>query len=87
MMWRWIWGQDNRRFPQRVQKRFAGRRGGAGASGGEFREFGSAHEALYSTYSPDTPKNKPVALTFIPYYAWANREATPMQVWTPLLKV
>jgi DUF1680 family protein len=28
-----------------------------------------------------------VALTFIPYYAWANREATPMQVWTPLLKV
>src|ERR1700685_2880905 len=50
-------------------------------------EFGSAHEALYSTYAPDTPKNKPVALTFIPYYAWANREATPMQVWTPLLKV
>jgi DUF1680 family protein len=49
-------------------------------------EFGSAHEALYSTYTPDTPKNKPVALTFIPYYAWANREATPMQVWTPLLK-
>jgi uncharacterized protein len=50
-------------------------------------EFGSAHEALYSTYRADTPKNKPVALTFIPYYAWANREATPMQVWTPLLKV
>ncbi len=50
-------------------------------------EFGSAHEALYSTYTPDTPKNKPVTLTFIPYYAWANREATPMQVWTPLLKV
>src|SRR5271170_2669830 len=49
-------------------------------------EFGSAHEALYSTYKADTPKNKPVALTFIPYYAWANREATPMQVWTPLLK-
>src|SRR5580700_7788301 len=50
-------------------------------------EFGSAHEALYSTYTPDKPKNKPVALRFIPYYAWANREATPMQVWTPLLKV
>jgi hypothetical protein len=50
-------------------------------------EFGSAHEALYSTYRADSPKNKPVALTFIPYYAWANREATPMQVWTPLLKV
>jgi DUF1680 family protein len=49
-------------------------------------EYSEAHDALYSKYTPDTPKNKPVALTFIPYYAWANREATPMQVWTPLLK-
>jgi DUF1680 family protein len=50
-------------------------------------EFSRAHDALYSRYTADTPKNKPVALTFIPYYAWANREATAMQVWTPLLKV
>ena len=50
-------------------------------------DYGSSHDALYSTYKADTPKNKPVPLTFIPYYAWANREATPMQVWTPLLKV
>jgi hypothetical protein len=49
-------------------------------------EYSSSHDALYSTYSADTPKSKPVPLTFIPYYAWANREATAMQVWTPLLK-
>jgi len=24
-------------------------------------------------------------LTFIPYYAWANRDATAMQVWTPVI--
>jgi hypothetical protein len=60
------------------------RRDGAGASGRELG-IGSAHEGLYSTYKADTPKNKPVALTFIPYDASANREAAPMQVWTPLL--
>jgi uncharacterized protein len=49
-------------------------------------EFTRANDALYSTYNAEAPKSKPVALTFIPYYAWANREATPMQVWTPLLK-
>jgi DUF1680 family protein len=27
-----------------------------------------------------------VELNFIPYYAWANRAGTPMQVWTPVLK-
>lgn len=27
---------------------------------------------------------RPVQLTAIPYYAWANREAGPMQVWLPL---
>jgi hypothetical protein len=29
-------------------------------------------------------KTQPVELTFIPYYAWANRERTPMEVWVPL---
>jgi hypothetical protein len=29
-------------------------------------------------------KTKPVELTLIPYYAWANRERTPMEVWIPL---
>jgi len=35
-------------------------------------------------YSGEPRKFKPISLTFIPYYAWANRTATPMQVWTPL---
>jgi hypothetical protein len=29
-------------------------------------------------------KTQPVELTFVPYYAWANRERTPMEVWVPL---
>jgi DUF1680 family protein len=39
---------------------------------------------LYSAYTPDAPKSRAVELNFIPYYAWANRTATPMQVWTPV---
>ena len=27
-----------------------------------------------------------LTLTFIPYYAWANRQATTMQVWTALVR-
>jgi DUF1680 family protein len=42
--------------------------------------------ALYSRYAGSPHKFKPVPLTFIPYYAWANRTPSPMQVWTPLLK-
>ncbi|MGB8674056.1 MAG: beta-L-arabinofuranosidase domain-containing protein [Candidatus Acidiferrales bacterium] len=53
---------------------------------GAVYEYGSSRDALYSTYSSAPPKNRSVPLTFIPYYAWANREQTPMQVWTPLLK-
>ena len=52
----------------------------AGAAYGESAE----HPQLYFRYSRELRKSKPVALTFIPYYAWANRTATPMQVWTPL---
>jgi DUF1680 family protein len=39
---------------------------------------------LYHRYSGTERKSRKVALTFIPYFAWANREETPMQVWTPL---
>jgi len=39
---------------------------------------------LYSRYSSDTKMRK-VPLTFIPYYAWANRQASSMQVWNLLL--
>ena len=42
---------------------------------------------LYYRYSPNAaPSRRPVELKFIPYYAWANRAATPMQVWTPILR-
>ena len=41
--------------------------------------------ALYSRYSGQPVKSRPVALTFIPYYAWSNRQETSMQVWTPVL--
>jgi uncharacterized protein len=40
-------------------------------------------EPLYSGYNPEPQKSKKVPLTFIPYYAWSNREQTPMEVWTP----
>ena len=39
---------------------------------------------LYSRYSGRYARKKQVPLTFIPYYAWANRNATTMQVWTPV---
>jgi uncharacterized protein len=45
----------------------------------------SARE-LYQAYTPNSPQTKQVDLTFIPYCAWANRAATPMQVWTPYLR-
>ena len=31
-------------------------------------------------------QSRSVPLTFIPYYAWSNRQQTAMQVWTPVLK-
>ena len=49
-------------------------------------ESSNAGNALYSRYSTAARKSKPIPLTFIPYYAWANRAPSPMQVWTPLLK-
>jgi len=52
--------------------------------------IGAAYESsprggLYSRYSPEISNKHATTLTFIPYYAWANRAATPMQVWTPVL--
>jgi len=41
---------------------------------------------LYFSHGAPPPKSRPVQLTFIPYYAWANRVPTPMQVWTPATK-
>jgi DUF1680 family protein len=42
--------------------------------------------SLYFSHNAPPPKSRPVELTFIPYYAWANRVQTPMQVWTPVAR-
>jgi DUF1680 family protein len=44
---------------------------------------GASDKMLYSRYARETSTRK-VPLTFIPYYAWANRQATSMQVWNLL---
>ena len=42
--------------------------------------------ALYAVYQPTpTETLRPIILTAIPYYAWANREPGPMLVWIPTL--
>lgn len=45
---------------------------------------GASEGLLYSRYNRDSNARR-VPLTFIPYYAWANRQATFMQVWNLLL--
>ncbi len=47
---------------------------------GAMFERGASEKKLYSRYSREE-KTRNVPLTFIPYYAWANRDATSMQVW------
>jgi len=49
-------------------------------------ERSGSQSALYPRYTGQPPKMRQVPLTFIPYYAWANRPATAMQVWTPLFR-
>jgi hypothetical protein len=46
----------------------------------------NSQRSLYRPYTAEAPKERQVELRFVPYYAWANRAATPMQVWTPVLK-
>jgi DUF1680 family protein len=56
------------------------------------RHPGAAYEesvdrsSLYFSHNAPPRKSRPVQLTFIPYYAWANRVQTPMQVWTPMAR-
>ena len=45
----------------------------------------ASRKALYSRYGGDEAKSRRVQLTFIPYYAWSNRQETSMQVWTPVV--
>jgi DUF1680 family protein len=53
---------------------------------GTVSEKFSSPSALYRAYTAEASKGRQVELSFIPYYAWANRQGTPMQVWTPVLK-
>lgn len=42
-------------------------------------------ESLYEPLETSRQrKTTPVTLTFIPYYAWANREPSAMEVWVPM---
>jgi DUF1680 family protein len=47
---------------------------------------GSNQEALYIPATPSAPRTREQKLMMIPYYAWANRQETAMQVWTPYLR-
>jgi uncharacterized protein len=49
---------------------------------GAVYEWPKTANALYSRYTGDPVKTRSTPLTFIPYYAWANREAAAMQVWS-----
>jgi DUF1680 family protein len=45
-------------------------------------------EPLYQPLAAAATRPKrPVMLTFIPYYAMANREPTPMEVWVPISRI
>jgi DUF1680 family protein len=47
---------------------------------GAVYERGASQKNLYVRYGGEA-RARSVPLTFIPYYAWANRQATSMQVW------
>jgi uncharacterized protein len=46
-------------------------------------------DALYGPYEDQAELrySRSVRLTYIPFYAWANREPSAMEVWTPVSKV
>src|SRR5438874_10176459 len=52
---------------------------------GSAYEVSSATEALYSPVNAASGKTRPADLTFIPYYVWANRQPSAMQVWVPYM--
>ena len=53
---------------------------------GAVYESGSSERSLYFPYAGESSKTRRVPLTFIPYYAWANRQASSMQVWNLLVQ-
>jgi uncharacterized protein len=53
---------------------------------GAVYEESADRSGLYFSHHAPPRKSRPVRLTLIPYYAWANRAQTPMQVWTRLAR-
>jgi DUF1680 family protein len=53
---------------------------------GAHLEIPDTQRTLYFPASATPAKSTKVPLTFIPYYAWANRTPAAMQVWTPLFR-
>jgi len=53
---------------------------------GAVYEESANRSSLYFSHNAPPRKSRPVQLTFIPYYAWANRAQTPMQVWTRMAR-
>jgi DUF1680 family protein len=53
---------------------------------GAANEKSSSGSKLYYPYTTNRTQARQLELRFIPYYAWANRTSTPMQVWTPILR-
>ena len=55
---------------------------------GQAAERSLGEEPLYQPASIALVRAKrPISLTFIPYYAIANREPTPMEVWVPITRL
>ncbi|MFZ0733358.1 MAG: beta-L-arabinofuranosidase domain-containing protein [Candidatus Sulfotelmatobacter sp.] len=53
---------------------------------GLFYQRAESANILYPRYTGATERTKKVPLTFIPYYAWANRQPSSMQVWTEVVR-
>jgi DUF1680 family protein len=54
--------------------------------GGAANEGAADQEGLYVPASASAAKTRPENLTLIPYYVWANRRPTSMQVWIPYVR-
>ena len=54
--------------------------------GEEIQDSGTGNPLYLPISARSREERKPVGLTFIPYYAWANRTPSPMRVWVPYTK-
>ena len=50
------------------------------------QEDGPPSRSLYYAADAPQPEASPATLKLIPYYAWANREPSEMQVWIPYIR-